>query len=109
MPLEDRFVAASAENSWETVIPRQGLTGQAVNLFATPDAGGDLTQVYPTYIWERAPSFSIFGELPDVFWGSASGGLVTEDRVFIAGEAYRFFQQGNRTEPFAFVCLREEA
>ena len=109
-PLEDEFVGFSTDNSWENWIPRQGLTAQLANLFESQDSGGDLTQVFPTYIWERTPSFSIFGELPDVFWGSTAGAaIVSEDRVFIAGEAYRFFQQGNRTEAFAFVALREEA
>lgn len=110
-PLEDRFLPNTAENNWDNLIARTGVPGVPVaNLFPTPDSGGDQTQLVPCYVWERAPTFAIFGELEDVFWGSTSGNnIVSEDRVVIGGEFYRAFQQGNRTDAFAFVFLREEA
>ncbi len=111
MPVEDRFIGGGTpENDWLDVIPNSATPGvQNSNLFPTPDSAGDQTQLVPCYVWERTPTFALFGELPDIFWGSTSGAnIVSEDRVFVGGQAFRAFQQGNRTDAFAFVFLKED-
>ena len=111
MPIEDRLLGFVPANNWEVVIPSSGVPGSpAANLFPTDDSAGNQTQLFATYIWEQTPSFTIFGEIDDVFWLHAIGNnLLTEDRVIVGGEFFRVFQQGNRTDPFAFVALREDA
>ena len=111
MPVEDRFIPGGIpENDWLDIIPNSATPGIALsNLFPTPDSGGDQTQLVPCYVWERTPTFALFGELPDIFWGSTSGAnIVSEDRVIVNGQFFRAFQQGNRTDAFAFVFLRED-
>lgn len=110
-PEEDEFLPNVNTNNWDAMIPSQGFPiAQAVNLFPSQDSGGDLTNLFATYVWERSPTFTIFGELDDVFWGSTIGAnIVSEDRVIVGGEYFRAFQQGNLSDPTTFVFLREDA
>ena len=110
-PSEDQIVANIARNNWEAVFDPTGFPiVNDANLFPTQDSGGDLTNLIATYVWERNPTFTIFGELDDVFAGTTIGAsLVSEDRVIIGGEFFRAFQQGNLTDPTTFTFLREDA
>lgn len=110
-PAEDEFLPLIAQNNWDQLIPSQGFPINVLaHLFPTQDSGGDLTNLFATYVWERSPSFAIFGELDDVFWGSTIGAnIVSEDRVIVGGDHFRAFQQGNLTDSTTFVFLREDA
>lgn len=108
-PIEDRFLPLIAQNAWDNVIP-SSLSIPVANLLPVDDSGGNQTELFPTILWERTPTFTIFGELNDIFWGSTSGaGIVSEDRVIIAGEYFRAFQNCNRSDAYSFVFLREDA
>lgn len=108
-PAEDRFLPNFAINNWENVIP-SSISIPGANVLPTDDSGGNQTQLFPTILSERSPTFTIFGELNDIFWASTSGNsIVSEDRVIIAGEYYRAFQNCNRTDAYSFVFLREDA
>jgi hypothetical protein len=108
-PIEDRFVPLIAADIWDNVIPSVASIPVA-NLLPVDDSGGNQTELFPTILWERDPTFTIFGELNDIFWGSTSGaGIVSEDRVIIAGEYFRAFQNCNRSDAYSFVFLREDA
>lgn len=110
-PAEDNFLPNIPANNFFAIFTTQGFPiVPATNLFPSQDSGGDLTNLFATWVWERTPTFTIFGELDDVFKCHAIGNnIVTEDRVIIGGEFYRCFQQGNLTDQSTFFALREDA
>ena len=110
-PSEDEFLPNIARNNWEAVFDPQGFPiVNDANLFPSQNVAGDLTNLIATYVWEKTPTFTIFGELDDVFAGTTIGAsLVSEDRVIIGGEFFRAFQQGNLTDATTFTFLREDA
>ena len=107
----DQFLNAGANRRWNAIIVSTGSPGSPVTtLRETEDSGGNLTTLVPTVVWASQPSLQILGEIDSVFWGSTSGNnIVSEDRVVIGGIHYRAFQSANRTDPFAFFFLREDA
>lgn len=111
IPADDQFVANAVGFRWQEIIAPSGNPGSPDQfLFPTDDSGGNLTQLVPTIVISTSPSAQIIGELQDVLWGATNGNnIVSEDRVIIGGEYYRAFQNCNRTDPFAFVFLREDA
>ncbi len=110
-PSEDEFLPAITANNWGSIIPQNGFPISVnVRLHPSQDSGGDQTNLFATYVWEKSPTFTIFGELDDVFWGATTGNnIVSEDRVIVGGEYFRAFQQGNLSDPTTFVFLREDA
>jgi len=110
-PSEDEFLPSVTQNNWDQLIPSNGFPiSLNAHLFPSQDSGGDQTNLFATYVWEQTPTFTIFGELDDVFWGSTIGNnIVSEDRVIVGGEYFRAFQQGNLSDATTFVFLREDA
>lgn len=51
----------------------------------------------------NSPLQILLGNLDDVFWGGAEGGLVAEDTL--AGST-TVFQAGSRSEPWAHCAIR---
>jgi len=109
-PSEDEFLPLISANNWDSIVPSSGFPISVnVRLQPTPDSGGDQTNLFATYVWEQSPTFTIFGELDDVFWGATTGNnIVSEDRVIVGGEYFRAFQQGNLSDQTTFVFLRED-
>lgn len=88
------------------------LATSAIEIYRTPDTGGDLFPLYPiTYQQADSASgfFRTFGEVDGVFFIHNGGaGISSEDRITQGGVAYTIFQNGTRTGPFSFMALRED-
>lgn len=113
LPPADRLapIGTSPQHRWTSIIPQVGTPGNPTqNLFPADDSGGDNTVLIPNGMISVTPSLQIVGELSDVLWGSTLGNnIVSQDRVVIGGIYYRAFQNCNRTDPFSYVFLREDA
>ena len=62
----------------------------------------------PCIVVFSVPSAQILMEIDEVFWVSTFGGVVSEDRFIDSdGVAYRIFKNGNRSEAYAFLAIKE--
>jgi hypothetical protein len=103
MPYEDQWTRLDPVGFQSLMHEHQGS--------GTPDAylmpvNGVRTLV-PGFIVFTEPSHQILAELDAVWWVSAYGGLLSEDRVIIDDVAYRVFQNCNRTEVYSYLAIRE--
>lgn len=77
------------------------------HLHPTPGTA-DLREMIPTLIVFTAPSEQVVLEIDDVWWVSSFGGVISEDRYIDENDnVYRVFQNGNRTDAYAFFALKE--
>jgi hypothetical protein len=99
---------------WPDIIPNLGLPGTAVyRLQPTPNAGDDLYPMFPVTIVASEDDggrndIDVLGELDNVFWMSAAGGVSSEDYTEVSNTRYRIFQNGNRTEIFSYMAIKED-
>lgn len=95
--------------NFNDTVPNTGVPGTAVqDIIYTENSSDDLTILYPTMIIEVDPNQIVYGELDGVYWISSrqSGTtIVAEDTLDISTDEYICFQNGNRTDVFAFFCL----
>jgi hypothetical protein len=100
---QDRFM--DDEMEFQLLIPLAGGT-QPSNLVPT---GDDSCRVMlPNIIVFSTPSAQILMEIDEVFWVSTFGGVVSEDRFIDGdGQSYRLFKNGNRSEAYAFLAIKE--
>ena len=93
------------------IIPNGGLPGtQSGRLIRTVNTGGNLVQLVPCTVMNTNGSGTgagALGELDQVFWLDAQGGVVPEDTITIAGEVYRVFQSGIRSDTWALYAVKE--
>lgn len=95
------------------MVPNSGHPGtSAVEVMQTPGSPNDLCIPFPATIIETdAPTFRIYGEIHGLFWVNStltSGNMVAEDTIAIGGDTYLVSQNCNRTDHFAFFCVKEE-
>lgn len=93
---------------WSDLIYASGLSGTAnASLHPTPDSGGDVHHLVPAIVvfWDPSPQMPV--EIDNVFWTSAFGGVVSEDRIIYGGEVYRVFQNCNRSDVYSYLAVRE--
>ena len=93
---------------WKIIPPNVSTGGQTYNLHPTEDSGGDQRALWPTIIVECDPNLQIYMELDNVFWVSAFGGVVAEDRIIENSEVYRVFPNGIRSENYSFYAIKEQ-
>jgi hypothetical protein len=95
--------------TWDDVIPPTGVPGtETWQLFDTPNTGDDYKLLVPTCIVSSSGTEQdIVGELDNVYWVSAIGGVTSEDTLVIGTDRYRIFQNGNRTQEFTFMAILE--
>ena len=100
----DRFCTAAQEFGF--FIPQSGVASTATaNMWPT---GDDEDRVLlPNMVVFELPAPQIVLELDSIYWVSGFGGVASEERVIINDEVYRIFQNGNRTEPWAFFAIKE--
>lgn len=102
---EDKFIYNVADLT--EIIPYTGLTGTpTANLLPTPGSV-DAYVLLPAPIVFYLPSHQMAAELDDVFWVSAFGGVVSEDRAIVGGNVYRIFQNCNRSDVYAYLAVKE--
>lgn len=94
------------------IIPNSGHPGTtAAYVQQTPNSAHDLTIPFPATIIEaNAPTFRVYGELAGLFWVDSSltsGNMVAEDTISIGSDTYLVLQNCNRTDRFAFYCIKE--
>jgi hypothetical protein len=108
-PQEDRFMHGTSGLPFDKIIPPSVIAaGQTYNLNPTEDTGGDLRVLWPTMVVQSTPAIQVHMELDNVFWVSAFGGVVSEDRIIENSEVYRVFQNGLRTENYSFFAIKEQ-
>lgn len=95
------------------MIPNSGHPGtSAVEVMQTPGSPNDLCIPFPATIVEAdAPAFRVYGEIHGLFWVNStltSGNMVAEDTIAIGVDTYLVLQNCNRTDHFAFYCVKEE-
>lgn len=105
---EDQIVGDGIFN-WESLATTTGVPGTAAErLMPTPDSGGDIRWLVPaTVTLSVSPDYDIWGELDSVFWVSQAGGEANDDSFLAGGSTYRMFQNGNRTQPYSFMAIKE--
>ena len=90
--------------SFNSFIPSKGVPGNPSRvIIPTEDSGGDIYQLWPCTLLMGNPSEQVLGEMDDVFWFGAAGGVLPEDTL---NTDFTAFQSGNRSEPFAFFAIR---
>lgn len=100
----DRFMLTDGQ--WSEFIPNSVASGNpTTNLNPTPGTADKYARVPCTIVFSD-PAIQIYAELSDTYWVSAFGTPSSEDR-FIDTDAFRVFQNGNRTEPYAHFAVRE--
>lgn len=106
----DRIVTDGSGVVWDDFCPSAGVPGTAADeLQPTEDTGGDIFMLVPaTVIASNDPDIELVGELDDTFWFSAATGQSSEDTFTDGtGDKYVIFQNGNRTEVFSFLAIRD--
>lgn len=108
----DFVVNDNAVLDWSIIIPPTGIPGTAtLKLMPTPNTVGALHFLVPATICASNSGppliFDVLGELDEVYWISASGGIASEDTFTIGTDTYRIFQNGNRTTEFSFLATKE--
>lgn len=96
--------------TWDNFFPQTSFTPTPTwQLAATPNTGGALRLLIPATIQAAVSSnAAIIGELSDVFYVSAIGGVVNNDYITIGADRYRIFQNGNRAIDYSsFMAIRE--
>ena len=100
---QDRFM--DNDRRFSDIINASGAT-QTANLI--PSGSTNLRVLLPNIIVFSSPSAQILMEIDEVFWISTFGGVTSEDRFIDANDvAYRIFKNGNRSEAYAYLAIRE--
>jgi len=88
------------------------LTTLAMEIYRTPDTGGNLFPLFPNTLVQADSAtafFRTFGEMDGVWWFHiADAGVTSEDRFTQGNVAYSIFQNGTRIQPFSFMAMRED-
>ncbi len=88
------------------------LTSGAIEIYRTPDTGGDLFPLFPVTVTQADSSsgfYRTFGELDGVWWlHSADASLSSEDRFKQGSVAFGVFQNGTRIQPWSYLALQED-
>lgn len=104
-------IVADGWSAWNGAFPDSGVPGTAAwALYPTPNTGGDLYWIIPATVMDsddNSEDFLAYGELDEVFWVHRAGTLTSEDTITIGSDQYRVFQNGNRTEEWAFMAIKE--
>lgn len=104
-PNEDKFMTSTG--AFTDFIPEGVISGgEAASLQPTPNSG-DTTILFPCVVVFSVPVSGVMVEIPNTYWVSGFGAIVSEDRVIVDGVAYRVFQNGNRTDNYAYLAMRE--
>jgi len=106
----------SDERIWSTIVGFDNsdipLTTGAVQIFRTPDTGGDLFPLFPVTIEQSdsASYFRAFGQLPGVYWFSipSTETIASRDRHEPGALRYTILQSGTLIQPYDFHALLEE-
>lgn len=103
-PEQDRFMSLGLMG-FEYFIKSTG-SAVSMNLLATEE--DDTRVILPCIVVFTTPAAEILMEIDDVFWCHSFGGVTNEDRFIDGnGEAYRVFQNGNRSDNYAFLAVKE--
>lgn len=88
------------------------LTTSAIEIYRTPDTGGDLFPLYPVTVVQSDSGSGfhrVLGEMDGVFWFHDGGVTISsQDRFTRDSDAYTIFQNGTRVEAWSFIALRED-
>lgn len=102
---EDRFTYLNV--AFSDIILQTGLSGNAsANLHPTPGTS-NLHVLLPAIIVFYDPSAQVPMEIDSVFWTSGFGGVASEDRIIQGSDVYRVFQNCARSDPYAFLAIKE--
>ena len=101
----DRF--SIEEESWDEFVNYDSGSGSPdSNMEPTPGTSDFYPRVPCTVVFSD-PASQIMVELPDIFWVSAFGSPTNGDRFIDGSDAFRIFKNGNRTEAYAFLAVKE--
>lgn len=104
-------ISGTGNFNWQSIILNSGDPGAAtLNMRPTPHSGGDRRIIVPATvaISEASTAFrDMVGEMEGVFWVPGQG-VVSEDAITEGNDRYRVFQNGNRTQLYSYMCIKEE-
>ena len=98
---------------WSDIIPVTGIPGSAnVQLEPTDNTGDDVRLMVPATIIvsDNAgdPIYVPVGELDNIFWVAANGGITAEDTFDIGDDRYLILSGGNQTQNWSYVAIKAE-
>jgi len=103
-------IVATGWGEWAQAIPDTGVPGTA-NWEVYPSYGaGDLYWLVPCTVLDHDDNDSQYlpyGEIDEVFWVGRGAVLTSEDTITIGNDVYRVFQNGNRTEEWSYMAIKE--
>jgi len=108
IPSTDRYLDDININD---VIPQSGSPGTNTIDIHQTEAATFLTVLWPTFIIEITPVQQALGELDNVYWVSAlteAATIVSEDTITIGADVYNVFQNCNRSDKWAHLCIKQE-
>lgn len=111
--IDDAIVGTSVAFTFVQIIPPTGVPGtETVQLQPTPDGGIGIRILVPCTVTASdddagSNDVELLGDLDQVYWFSAVGGVTSEDLMDIGTARYRIFQNGNRATNFSFMCIKE--
>jgi hypothetical protein len=92
-------------------VPQNGNPGtQQIEILQTMDSPNNVSLMWPATVIESVPDVAALGEMDKVWWVSAvtdATNIVTEDYSDVGNRRYRFFQNCNRSNNWAFFALEE--
>lgn len=107
---EDKQLGTGVDFNYLFYDDSQGGTPIA-NLFPADDPSGNKRQLYPLEIFMNSPSKLIVGEIHNVFWVSAAGGLTAEDTITDTStspnDTYTAFPNIHRTDNWCFLAIKD--
>lgn len=110
-PPQDKFARlASTDHGFGNFISQGVTSAPSSNLEPTPGTGADEYVLFPSLLVAQELDGSaawIPGEIDDVFWFFAFGGVTSEDRIIKDGEVYRVFQNCNRSGTWEHLAIKE--
>ena len=106
----DAEKATDEDFTTNAMIPNSGNPGTETLQLYPSEGSPDESPLFPTMLIEATPVKQLLGEMREVFWISGYHTsptlLQAEDTVDIGTDEYIIFQNCNRSNPWAFFCVK---
>ena len=113
-PTEDN-ATSSLGLTWASFIPQSGVPGTlSIILKPTPGSSTTIYWLVAPFVYETDSAtgypagWNVLGELDSVFFFMVGQtGVVSEDRFSVSTDRYTVFKNGNRSQDWSFMALKE--
>lgn len=104
---QDKFMSAGPNTFADLIYSTGTGSGGTMTSQMLPTGSGNARVLLPSIIVLTDPSSQVLMEIDDVFWMQINGGVVSGDRIIDGSTVYRVFKNGNRTDDYAYLAIRE--